>query len=74
MFSALAARAVADAAADDDSPPRWSFRALTGIGRDDGTPAAAAPADAGASPTQIAGQKPQILSIHLSRTIASCYL
>ena len=46
LISALAARAVADAAADDDSPSRWSFRALTGIGRDDGAPAAVAAADA----------------------------
>ena len=40
LISGLAARAVADAAADDDSPSRWSFRALTGIGRDDGAAAA----------------------------------
>ena len=52
LISGLAARAVADAAADDDSPSRWSFRALTGIGRDDGAAAADAAADAGASPTQ----------------------
>jgi hypothetical protein len=51
VFSALAARAGAEAAADGDSPSRWSFRALTGIGRDDGAAAAAAAADAGASPT-----------------------
>ncbi len=52
LITGLAARAVADAAADDDSPSRWSFRALTGIGRDDGAAAADAAADAGASPTQ----------------------
>ena len=49
MFSAFAARAVADAAADDDSPSRWSIYALTG-GRYD-APTAAAVADA-ASPTR----------------------
>ena len=46
LISGLAARAVADAAADDDSPSRWSFRALTGIGRDDGAAAADAAAAA----------------------------
>ena len=40
VFSALAARAVADAAAADEDPSRWSLRALTGIGRDDDAPAA----------------------------------
>ena len=52
LISGLAARAVADAAADGDSPSRWSFRALTGIGRDDGAPAAAAAAAADAASTQ----------------------
>jgi len=46
VFSALAARAGVEAAADGDSPSRWSFRALTGIGRDDGAPAAVAPTEA----------------------------
>jgi len=45
VFSALAARAVADAAAAaDEDPSRWSLRALTG-GRYDAA-AAARPADA----------------------------
>ena len=49
LISGLAARAVAGAAADDVSPSRWSFRALTGFGRDDGAPAAdVADDDAGA--------------------------
>ena len=44
VFSALAARAGGEAAADYDSPSRWSIRALTG-GRYDAA-AAARPADA----------------------------
>ena len=44
VFSALAARAGAEAAADGDSPSRWSIYALTG-GRYD-APTAAAAADA----------------------------
>jgi NADPH-dependent 2,4-dienoyl-CoA reductase/sulfur reductase-like enzyme len=46
VFSALAARAGADAAAGGGSPARWSIRALTGVGRDDGAPVAVAPTEA----------------------------